>query len=114
MFRNHRIEGPSMNDVQFSLNLLDTILKEARRDDMTFAECAGLYAGAKAVCTEFHTYIDERCHGGGYAHEKASQFEWHIGAALGFDVTNGHDKSMHIGWAMAAHSTLSDVLMRDQ
>jgi hypothetical protein len=102
-----------MNDVKFSLELLETILKEARRDDMTFAERAGLYAGAKAVCADFHTYIDERCNEDGYAHEKASQFEWHIGAALGFDITNGHDKSMHIGWAMGAQSSLSDVLTRE-
>ena len=93
-----------------SLNLLDTILEEARRDDLTFAERAGLYAATKSVCEDFHTHIDERCNEDGYANDKASDFEWHIGAALGFDITNGKEKSMHISWAMGAQSSLSNVL----
>lgn len=65
---------------------------------------------AKAVCADFHTHIDEVCDGDGYAHEKASQFEWYIGAMLGFDVLYGHDKSMHLGWAMGSLQTLGNVL----
>ncbi len=99
-----------MNDVKFSLGLLEAIQQEARRDDMSFAEKSGLYAATKAVCAEFHTHIDEARDGDGYAHEKVTQFEWHIGAMLGFDISNGHHKSMHLGWAMGALQSLSNVL----
>lgn len=46
-----------MNDVKFSLGLLETIQKEARRDDMLFAEKAGLYAASQGGLRRFpHAY----------------------------------------------------------
>ena len=42
-----------MNDLKFSLSLLDRMLKEARRSDLSFAEQVGLYATVKDACREF-------------------------------------------------------------
>ena len=99
-----------MNDLKFSLGVLEAIYNEAKRDDLSFAECAGLYAAARIQCEDFRRYIDDDRDGYGYAHEKVSQYQWHIGASLGFDITNGHDKAQHIGWALGAFWTLRDVL----
>ncbi|RZL84769.1 MAG: hypothetical protein EOP66_02385 [Sphingomonas sp.] len=99
-----------MNDLNFSLSVLEAIYNEAKRDDLSFAECAGLYAAARVQCDDFRRYIDEARDGYGYAREKISQYQWHIGAALGFDITNGHDKAQHIGWALSAFWTLRDLL----
>ncbi|MCP4026778.1 MULTISPECIES: hypothetical protein [Sphingomonas] len=99
-----------MNDLNLSLGVLESIYDEAKRDDLSFAECAGLYAGARIHCDDFRRYIDTERGGHGYAHEKVSQYQWHIGAALGFDITNGHDKAQHLGWALGAFWTLRDVL----
>jgi len=99
-----------MNDLAFSLSLLDSIYKEARRDDMTFAERAGLYAATSTMYGEFRKYITEERNKDGYAFEKLGKYKWHIGAALGFDITNGHDKSQHLVWALGDLSTLRKVL----
>ncbi len=99
-----------MNDLAFSLDVLESIYKEARRDDMTFAECAGLYAAASAMYDEFREYIIEERNRDGYALEKLLKYKWHIGAALGFDITNGHDKSQHLIWMLGDLSTLRNVL----
>ncbi len=99
-----------MNDLNLSLGVLESIYDEAKRDDLSFAGRAGLYAGARIQCEDFRRYIDTERDGHGYAHEKVSQYQWHIGAALGFDITNGHDKAQHLGWALGAFWTLRDVL----
>ena len=99
-----------MNDVKLSLGVLDAIRKEAHRDDMTLAERAGLYAGAKVVCDEFRQHIDDHKGGDGYAHEKVAQYWWHIGATLGFDTDNGHGKADHLSWAWGALDSLGSRL----
>ena len=99
-----------MNDVSFSLSVLEAIYNEAARDDMTFAERGGLYAAAEAVCGKFETYIDEHLGDNGYAHQKVKGYLWHIAAALGFDITNGHDKAQHLRWALGEFGTLKQIL----
>lgn len=99
-----------MNDLNLSLGVLKSIYDEAKRDVLSFAERAGLYAGARIQCEDFRRYIDTERDGHGYAHEKVSQYQWHVGAALGFDITNGHDKAQRLGWALGAFWTLRDVL----
>lgn len=103
-----------MNDVEFSLGTLESIYEEARRDDMTFAERAGLYAAAVILCDQFHAYVDEHREGYPYAHEKVTQFQWHIGAAVGFEITNGLPKEQHTSSALGALWSLRDVLTQGQ
>ncbi len=101
-----------MNDIKFSLGVLKSIFDEARREDLSFAEKAGLYAALRGVCVDFDEYIEEKRHGHGYAHEKVGRVLWHLGAALGFDVTNGHDKSQHLSWAFGDMDTLGGLLIQ--
>ena len=99
-----------MNDLGFSLGLLDAIYKEAKRDDMMFSERAGLYAATCVLYDQFREHITEERNKDGYAFEKVLKYKWHIGAALGFDIDNGHDKSQHFVWALGDLHTLRDVL----
>lgn len=99
-----------MNDVSFSLSVLEAIHNEAARDDTTFAERGGLYAAAEAMCGKFKTHIDENLGNNGYAHQKLRGYRSHIAAALGFDIASGHDKAQHLGWAWGEFRTLQQVL----
>ncbi|WP_176474653.1 hypothetical protein [Pseudoalteromonas sp. HM-SA03] len=42
--------------------------------------------------------------------EKVLGVCYHIKAAVGYDVTNGHNKSSHISWAYGELMTLDNLL----
>lgn len=99
-----------VNDKNLTFGVIDEIYQEARRDNLTFAERGAIYSLLHTIAADIGQHIDDNLHGHPYAHEKVGQMVWHIGAVLGFDVTNGHDKSMHLSWALGAISVLKDVL----
>lgn len=102
-----------MNDQQLTFQIIDEIYREARRDDLSFAERAAVYSLLRTIATDIRSYIDDHMNGHGYAHEKVGQMVWHYGAALGFDTTNGHDKGAHLVWALGAVGTLKDLLIKE-
>lgn len=99
-----------MNDKDLTLGVLDKAFQEARRDDITFPERAAVYSLVRTLATDVRDHIDDDMGGHGYAHEQVTKIVWHIGAMLGFDVTNGHDKDMHASWAIGAMGVLKNVL----
>lgn len=101
-----------MNDVQLVIQAVERLIKECGRDDMSEAEKAGLFAGLRILCKDLEMFVEERLHNDGYAHEKLGQLEWHVGAALGFDITNGHPKTQHISWAYGSLNTFRSVVSR--
>jgi len=101
-----------MNDLEFSLDVLKSIHKEAHRADMTFSEKAGLYSATQEMRRIFEEFVDEEFDGNSYAREKIHKFQFHVSAALGFDVTNGHDGSQHLSWALGELQRLMGILLK--
>jgi hypothetical protein len=99
-----------MNDVSVTLSSIGDLLTEAGRPDLSLAERAGIYAAVRVFAQDLHEYVDERMEGHGYANEKITKIQWHFGAALGFDVDNGHDARTHRGWVLGDLGVLSDVI----
>ena len=102
-----------MNDQKLTFQIIDQIYQESRRDDLTFSERAAIYSLLRNVAADIDRHIEDHLDGHGYAHEKVGQMVWHIGAVLGFDITNGHDRTMHLSWALGAIGTLQDVLSKE-
>lgn len=97
-----------MNDPILVLDALDRIISELNTD-LSFTESCALYAAASTIRADLETFIGE-LGGDGYAREKLSKTLWSIGAATGFDITNGHDLNQHKVWAMGQAQTLRKVL----
>ncbi|MCH2487595.1 MAG: hypothetical protein MK010_07635 [Erythrobacter sp.] len=98
-----------MNDKDLTLRVLEEAFQEARRDDLTFSERGAVYSLVRTLATDIEEHIDDNMDGHGYAHEQVTKIVWHIGAMLGFDITNGHDKDMHASWAIGAMGGLKNV-----
>ena len=98
-----------MNDPVLVLDAFDRIISETGKPDLSVSDKAGLFAGARTLGVDLEELIDE-LGGHGYAKEKLGKSLWHIGAALGFDITNGHDVRQHVVWAMGQANTLRSVL----
>lgn len=101
-----------MNDVGLVIRSVERLIKECGRNDMSEAEKAGLYAGLRILCKDLELFVEESLQNDGYAHEKLGQVEWHVGAALGFDITNGHPKTQHISWAYGGLNSFESVVSR--
>lgn len=97
-----------MNDPILSAEKLDELAMLAGRAATEF-EKAAVFAAATVLCTEFREQ-GERFDG--YVLEKVEGARWHIAAALGFDVTNGHDGHQHRVWARGEIDSLKSVLRR--
>lgn len=80
------------------------LISEARNVS-TYADRAALYALARVYGRDLEETAAEDFGDDAYLREKAGQFQWHMGAALGFDETNGHDAGMHRTWALGAVSS---------
>lgn len=75
------------------------------RNAKTDAERGALHDEAQAIVERMRTIADRDFDEHAYLHEKATQFEWHAGAALGFGETNGHPADQHRVWALGAMSS---------
>lgn len=97
-----------MNDPALMVSKLDELIGLAREADTGF-EKAAVFAAVRAVDSMF------RSRDGEFTANflgKLGQARWHIAAAVGYDITNGHDAEAHISWAMGAVSTMEDLIKR--
>ena len=101
-----------MNDAALVIRSVERLIKECGRNDMSEAEKAGLFAGLRVHCKDLEIFVEENLDNDGYAREKLGQLEWHIGAALGFDITNGHPTTQHVSWAYGSLSSFESVISR--
>ncbi len=79
------------------------------KDATTPFENAAIFAAAQALAAQFN---EEEERFDSYALEQVEKARWSICAAVGYDITNGHDKSQHVAFALGAASVLQDVLSR--
>lgn len=93
-----------MNHIKAKTAALREIVEYLNRVH-SLPERASLFAASRTLIDDLLT--DERLNG--YAKEKAQEMRWHIGAALGFDETNGHPGEQHRVWALGAQDALEGV-----
>lgn len=93
-----------MSDFKAKIAALNEIVDELETAE-SLSERAALFAASRALIGDLLS--DERLNG--YAKEKAVDLRWHIGAALGFDETNGHATEQHRVWAIGYIGTLEDA-----
>ena len=95
-----------MNDPKLAAQKFEELARLAGLADTEF-EKAAVYAAAEALAARFREVESEFS---AYALEKVESARWSIAAAVGYDVTNGHGREQHVGWAYAAASTLQNVI----
>jgi hypothetical protein len=95
-----------MNDTTLLATKLAELIELAREANTGF-EKAAVFAAAKAIQTQFDEEEDSF---DSYTLEKMSKSVGHILAIVGYDITNGHDKSQHISWAIGETNTLKKCL----
>ncbi|MEO4030004.1 hypothetical protein ABH313_18440 [Chromobacterium vaccinii] len=98
-----------MNSPKLAIDTLISISNEAAKA-RTMADKAALYSAARHLLSDLEAHVDEYLHGHVYLHEKLTSARWHIGAMLGFDITNGHDIDTHHVWALGELQTAGDNL----
>src|SRR5690606_25875774 len=92
-------KGNGMNDWRLAISTIRSAIEETGRGNLTYSEKVGLYAGARLILSDLSDHVSEAADGHGYALEKIGTVQRHIGAALGFDVDNGHPIEQHQSWA---------------
>lgn len=95
-----------MNSPKLLAKKLSELIKLASQANTGF-EKAAVYSAARAIKSEFNADEEEF---DGYTLEKVTKACWHICAAVGYDVSNSHDSSQHISWALGEVNTLQSVL----
>lgn len=93
-----------MSHIKATIAALREIVENLNRVH-ALPERASLFAASRAL-------IDDLLAGdqlNGYAKEKAHDLRWHIGAALGFDETNGHTSEQHRAWAIGYQDSLESA-----
>lgn len=98
-----------MNDLQLAITVLNETTRQCEPDN-PLSERLGLYAGACELLRQMEEHVRRHCHGDGYALEKIGNAKWHIGAALGVDIDNGHPPDQHRAWSLGALGTLQSHL----
>lgn len=86
-----------MNKPKLVIDKLDHLIKELR-EDQSEAEKAALYSAIRWCINDLEEYAKDQCP---YILEKLGDVQWHTGAMLGYDITNGHDYQQHREWALA-------------
>lgn len=87
-----------MNDVQLGLDKLNDLVNAAEEAETEF-EKAAVFAAASILLNLVET---EAIRVNEHFTENVQRARHGIGAALGYDITNGHTKEMHISWASTA------------
>jgi hypothetical protein len=100
-----------MNDVEFTLKLMGEMITAAR-EAADLPARAGLYAAARRLSDDVRAHVDEHKGGSGNLRMLLTEYDWHIGAALGFAVTNDKPADQHRGWALGALQSLEGHLTR--
>ena len=99
-----------MNDPKVATGKLAEIISACRPETLTISEACALYAATEVLTQKLRKHIDREESGDGYALEKIGQVSWHVSAALGFDIDNGHDASQHRSWALGSLQSLETRL----
>jgi hypothetical protein len=97
-----------MNDPKILAARLDDLAKLASIAETDF-EKAAIYAATRAIVAQFDEVEDEFDE---YLLEKLTAGAWHINAAIGYDIDNGHDRSHHVSAAYGQISTLKSLLSK--
>lgn len=95
-----------MNSPVFLNKKLKELIMLAKSAENGF-EKASVYAASQAIANDFDKNSQ---HFDSYTMEKIHNTCWHIRAAIGYDITNGHSSSSHITWALGEQSTLENLL----
>ncbi|HHQ4779546.1 hypothetical protein ACK34V_19235 [Aeromonas veronii] len=95
-----------MNDPMLLANRLKELAKLAEQANTAF-EKAAVYAATRSIQAEFDAAEEDF---DSYTLEKVLYACTHICAAVGYDITNGHDSSQHIVWALGSISSLKTQL----
>src|SRR5688572_26575952 len=88
--KDFNLEGAFMNDPIFSAKKFEDLIKLAKVASTSFEEAA-VFTATQALAMEF----DKEEHFSGYVLENIERVRWHICAAVGYDITNGHHKEQH-------------------
>lgn len=95
-----------MNDPLLAIAKLRDIAHVITKSE-TEVERAALYSAARWLLHDLEAEIDE---GEVYAREQIVKARWHIAAALGYDITNGHEQSQHLSSALGSLGVLESLL----
>ncbi len=95
-----------MNNPILYAKKFEELVELARKAETAF-EKAAVFAATQSLAGAF---FEEEENFSGYVLEKVELARWHICAAIGYDITNGHDEQKHQSWALGAINTLQDVL----
>jgi len=98
-----------MNDWRLVIGKLNEIVKETSTATSQ-GEKAGLFASARILLSDLDAFVVGEVGGDTYAREKIGEAKWHIGAALDFDIDNGHPAEQHRAWAYGALNSLQSTL----
>lgn len=94
-----------MNDPTLLARKFGDLAKLAATASSDF-ERASVYAAAEAIAAAFLSESDMD----GYTLENVERARWSICAAVGYDITNGHNQAQHVSWAIGAANTLESIL----
>lgn len=94
-----------MNDPTSLIEKLEQLVFLARDADNDY-EKAAVYAAATSIAQEFMQNEDDF---DPYTLEKIESARWSLCAAVGYDITNGHNRDQHVVWALGAISTLKSI-----
>jgi hypothetical protein len=95
-----------MNDPILMAAKLEQLAYLARDAGNEF-EKAAVFAAANAIAAAFEEDEDSYSD---YALENVEKARWSISAAVGYDITNGHDRSQHVVFALGAAGNLKSFL----
>lgn len=99
-----------MNDPKLAVEQLREIAAVSERD-APLPERAALYSAARFLLDDIRAHFTpEAGRIDGYMSEKIHKSRWHIAAALGFDIDNGHDDTQHRVWAFGQLDTLASLI----
>jgi hypothetical protein len=100
-----------MNDINLTLGNVLEIIKETETRKLTLSERAALFAATSVIVRNVREHIKTQENiDQGYAAEKINNVLWHVGAVLGFDITNNHPADQHRVWARGELDSLKSVL----
>lgn len=99
-----------MNSPKLAVERLYEIVKDCHRHS-ELSERAALYSTARFLLDDIRKHFTpEEGRIDSHMSEKIHNVQWHIAAALGFDIDNGHDDGQHRVWALGQLNTLSDLI----
>jgi hypothetical protein len=91
-----------MDEYLFRVEKIAKLIDEHRH--ATGVEACAVYAAIRSMLSDLRKRASDD--GLAYAIEKVGNVEWHVGAMLGFDITNDKGLDQHYIWARTALESL--------